>query len=261
MTDPVSTRDLRLRLQAALDGELDAMSLLDLERRLAEDPDLRRQYEALKALQSAVRTHAPRQPAPASLRRAIERMAPSAQARRQPWMRGFAPQALAASLALVAAFGVGRLSTGWQSSQRPVEVALADDFMRAQISGSTVDVASSDRHTVKPWLATRAPLGSVAVDLSADGVPLIGGRVDLVDQRALPTLVYRAREHLIAVTELPADVEGAGATPAASSVAGLAVMRWRDGMRAYVAISDIAPADLGDFVAKFRAASAAESGR
>ena len=52
--------DRVLRLHAALDGELDAMSELELEQTMRDDPALAAEYRRLAALREAVRRHAPR---------------------------------------------------------------------------------------------------------------------------------------------------------------------------------------------------------
>ena len=60
MSDP-SPDPADLRLNAALDGELDAENALALERDLAADPALAAEYRALEAVRDAVRRHAPRE--------------------------------------------------------------------------------------------------------------------------------------------------------------------------------------------------------
>ncbi len=66
MSDPAP--DPRsLRLNAALDGELDAANALALEQDLAADPALAAEYRALQAVREAVRRHVPREAAPKAL--------------------------------------------------------------------------------------------------------------------------------------------------------------------------------------------------
>jgi anti-sigma factor RsiW len=242
-----------LRLQAALDGELDAAGMLAFERACADDATLAAEFARLAALDEAVRRAAPLEAAPEALR---ARMAALAEPPRQ-WRRFFTapPRALAASLLLGALIGYGG------GLLRPVpprdETALVSAFMRSQVSGQSVDVATSDRHVVKPWLAGRAPLAIAAVDLSASGFPLAGGRVEALDGRIVPTLVYKRREHRIEVTELPLTGRG-GNGAATTSLDGYHIARWTDSDRAYVAVTDLPEPELADFVTLFRAAVASE---
>lgn len=242
-----------LRLQAALDGELDAAGMLAFERACAEDPALDAEFARLKALDEALRRAAPIEPAPARLR---ARIAALAEPPRRTKSFFAAPQrALAATLLLGVLIGYGG------AILRPApprdERALVSAFMRTQIGGQSVDVATSDRHVVKPWLASRAPLATAAVDLSAEGFPLAGGRVEALDGRVVPTLVYRRREHRIEVTELPLTGSPRDKTKM-SSLDGFHVARWSDSDRAYVAVTDMPESELAEFVTQFRAAVAKE---
>jgi anti-sigma factor RsiW len=242
-----------LRLQAALDGELDAAGMLAFECACAEDPALAAEFARLASLEDALRRAAPIEPAPAHLRARMTALGPPSSQR--PWLFSAPPRALAASLLLGALLGYGGGLLGPTPPQD--ERALVSAFMRTQIGGQSVDVATSDRHVVKPWLASRAPLAVAAVDLAAAGFPLIGGRVEALDGRIVPTLVYRRREHRIEVTELPLSGRPSE-NIATSRFDGYHVARWSDSDRAYVAVTDLPETELADFIASFRAAVSAE---
>lgn len=194
------------------------------------------------ALRRAIRDHAPREAAPERLKARIEALAAPAPAVSR---KATAMAAMAAGLAVAAALAGYQAGRG---TKDPDLAALVAGYQRAALSGQPIDVASSDRHTVKPWLTARAPLGALVLDLAEDGYPLIGGRIDVVDRRPVPTLVYRRREHLISVSELPLSQAAGGAT----ALEGYHVERWRDGERAYIAISDIDASELAAFAELFR---------
>jgi anti-sigma factor RsiW len=249
MSDP--SRESALRANAALDGELDAANALEFERELARDPDLRALHARLGAARDAVRRSAPRESAPEALRERVLRLAEVAEPPARRRMRfGDAPRALAASLALVAVIGALAWMFRVGGGEDPRLQALVSGYMRAQVSGQPFDVASSDRHTVKPWLAARVTLGAQVLDLAPAGYPLAGGRIDIVDHAPVPTLVYRRREHFISVSELPLR----DAHSWRGAVEGYHVESWADAERAYVAVSDIDAPELADFAEAFRRA-------
>jgi anti-sigma factor RsiW len=265
MTD----RDERfLRLNAALDGELDAMGSLELERALRDDPALAAEYRRLALLRDAVRRHAAREAAPRALADRIAALAasvaPSEPAsaaptpfRRRVWFDARALALAASFAALGVAVGAGLMTLRLQNAPDSVAAGLVSDFARAEIAGQPFDVASSDRHTVKPWLAARATLSAQIADLAQQGFALEGGRIAIVDRVPAPTLVYRKREHLIAVTELPTTSGGARGGRAIETIDGFHVARWSDANMSYIAVSDIDEKDLAAFVEAFKQAKPA----
>ena len=162
--------------------------------------------------------------------------------------------AMAASFAVLGlAVGSGLTSLRTPAGSGDVAQHLVSDFARAEIAGQPFDVASSDRHTVKPWLANRTTVSGTIVDLAPEGFPLVGGRVAIVDRVPAPTLVYRHNEHVVAVTELPRDAKGVrGRTGGIETIDGYHVARWSDANLAYVAVSDMDEKALGEFVDVFR---------
>jgi anti-sigma factor RsiW len=261
--------DQLLRLNAALDGELDTMGSLEFEREMRDDAALDAKYRRLTELRDAVRRHAPREAAPQELVDRIAALTASTPAavpprtatvltatavplRRRPWLDTRA-MAMAASFAVLGlAVGSGLTSLRTPAGSGDVAQHLVSDFARAEIAGQPFDVASSDRHTVKPWLASRTTVSGTIVDLAPEGFPLVGARVAIVDRVPTPTLVYRHNEHVVAVTELPADAKLARGTGGIETIDGYHVARWSDVNLAYVAVSDMDEKSLGEFVDVFR---------
>jgi anti-sigma factor RsiW len=252
--DQEARRAALLRAQAGLDQELDASHALRLEEDLKSNPNLRRAWDSGRALRAVIAEHVEKQSASAHLRDRILALAGEA-GRPVPWTNrapGYA--ALAASLAtagFLAGFFVAQLRNA--PPQAGDTQTLIAAYERAQLSGQAFDIASSDRHTVKPWLAARAPLGADVVDISEAGFQLAGGRLDIVDRSPVATLVYRRREHWIDLSEFPRSAGDASDVLTSESVDGYNVKRWSDAARSYVAISDIDDADLTNFVEAFRA--------
>jgi anti-sigma factor RsiW len=239
-----------LLLHAYHDGELDPANMLAVERRLASDPALARASDAIAAVRRALREKLPREPAPAHLRPRIMRaVAPSRSAAAPSW------RALAAAIVLSAALSS---STTWFVLRpAPGDLALqaaVDGHLRALMAPQPIDVSSSDRHTVKPWFNGRIPQAPRVVDLTQDGFPLVGGRIDVVGRTGVPTLVYRHRQHLISLVAVPI---GSGNAPATTrrSVQGYNVVSWNADGIVYWAVSDLGPADLEKFARLFRDAA------
>ena len=128
---------------------------------------------------------------------------------------------------------------------------LTASHARALIVARVTDVNSSDQHTIKPWFSTRTAQALRIVDLTSQGFPLVGGRLDVIEKIPVPTLVYARREHFISLTEMPASAT-AGTSFGRHSVTGFYVIGWAVGDTSYWATSDVGLTDLELFVQYFR---------
>ncbi len=143
-----------MRAQAALDEELDATNTLRFEAELEADSELQRAARSARMVSAAVRRHASKEEASPALRARVLALAAAEPApSRKPPQRSW-QAALAASLVAVG-FLAGFLVAQQRNSpsQSAATRSLIDAFARSAISGQAFDIASSDRHTVKPWLA------------------------------------------------------------------------------------------------------------
>ena len=141
--------------------------------------------------------------------------------------------------------------------QRP----RADQFLATQLIASharsllanhLTDVASSDQHTVKPWLDAKLDFAPAVVDLSSEGFPLIGGRLDYLDNRPVAALVYGRRKHFINLFIWPTAADATRA-PKTMTRQGYQLLHWADSEFNYWAVSDVNIDDLQTFKQQFEA--------
>ena len=244
--------DANLLLHAYLDGELDPAHALEVERQLARDPVLAAECARVEALQRLIRERLPLESAPQGLTRRVEAAIGMPPATR--WASHPSWRALAASVVLAAFLASG---STWFALRPGPTATVADmvvaNHLRALMAPQPTDVASSDQHTVKPWFVGRIPESPRVVDLSQQGFPLVGGRIDVIGRVPVPTLVYRRRQHLISLSSVPSSASAIlEAVPHA--IAGYNIVSWTDDGLTYWAVSDVAPADLHSFAQDFRAA-------
>jgi len=253
MSQPVPPSDDRLLLNALVDDELDAATTILLERRLEIEPDLAVEYRRLMALKERV-SGLDRPPVTRGFEARIgalmtQRAKSLTPANRSGFYRNLS--ALAASIIVTAVLASGGTYLFTTShSGFSIEDEVAGGHRRSLLATSPVDVASSDRHTVKPWLDAKLGVSPPATDLAADGYPLIGGRVDVLGAETVPTLVYRHNEHLIT---LMAEPGAHGTVPPSFEVAsGYNIVHWTEGGFAFWAVSDLEQTELEAFVRDYR---------
>ncbi|MDB5432535.1 MAG: putative transrane anti-sigma factor [Caulobacter sp.] len=250
--------DKELLLHGLLDGELDAANAVALEEHLKTCPGCADALRRLQALRDLLATPGARPAAPDGLRSRIEAAldaeTPPARtplraltAARPPrrWLAG-AGMAVAASLAVVA--------IAPQFSQPRLQDELVADHVRSLLAGHLIDVATSDRHTVKPWFNGRTDVAPPVMDLADQGFPLAGGRLDYVAGRVTPAVVYRRRQHVINLFVRQATGVSAGLPgDLAERRDGYSLVRWRRGGQEFWAVSDLDLGELKTFARLFAA--------
>jgi anti-sigma factor RsiW len=235
---------MNLLIQADVDGELSPAEAARVAAHLDACPDCARRQAALLALTSRIREEIPRHRAPGPLREVVAAKAMIRPARRivpsRGWWAGGATAALAASLAMFAVFPRANPMPDW----------IVAAHIRALQPDHLVDVVSSEQHTVKPWFAGRLPFAPPVKNLSAEGFPLVGARLDYLPGNTAATLVYRRRQHVINLFIWPVDGDERDAS--AGTREGYNFLRWKSGGMTFWAASDLNAKELGDFAALWR---------
>lgn len=191
------------------DGELGGLERYALEKHLRGCAKCTAKNGEILALRARLRSEAPHFAAPPGLRervRAAVMATPAAtpdrpRLFREHW-RWLGGGAFAGGAATVLAFVVGTAILDWREN-RDLAVQAVETHVRAMLGQHLIEVASSDPHSVKPWLSARLDYSPPVLDLASDGFPLLGGRVDTLSQRPVATLVYRFRNHTIDVFVRP----------------------------------------------------------
>jgi len=256
-------------MDAYLDGELDPITSQKIEQHLRECRKCDQAYKAHALLIRSISDKTPYYKAPAglreriqsSLREEIAERSPRSVSRDIPSLFRSKPSerravlfgtqwnwlALAAAIVLAAiiAFNlVPRLQR--PGADQLLATQLIASHVRSLMANHLTDVASSDQHTVKPWLDAKLDFAPPVVDLSGEGFPLIGGRLDYLDNRTVAALVYQRRQHFINLFVWPKE-SSTDQSAKLISRQGYRLLYWTDPDFNYWAVSDVNETDLRTF--------------
>jgi anti-sigma factor RsiW len=157
------------------------------------------------------------------------------------WYKIAAPLAAAALVVLIV---VPRFLGSSPDELLTQEVVAS--HIRSMMADHLADVPSTDQHTVKPWFNGKLNFSPPVSDLASAGFPLIGGRLDYLNNRPVAALIYRHEKHVINVFVWPAEQTSSSSTPIKTQQ-GYQVVRWsRAGMN-FWAISDLESNQLAQF--------------
>lgn len=217
-------------------------------------------------LSAKIRRHATRHTAPDALRAGIRTQIALADAGRaarprRRWLDfgalsfahfGWRTASVSFALGLATALLVVPVAQRW-NMQQPLDSELVADHVRALHTGPLFEVASSDRHTVKPWFQGRIDYAPPVFDFTSEGFPLKGGRIEHVRGNTVATLAYARDLHMIDLFIWPSDMK---IDPVHGVNRGFNIVHWSDGSMQYWAVSDVEGAELQRFAQLWKAQAA-----
>ena len=130
-----------------------------------------------------------------------------------------------------------------------IEDELVGNHVHSLGMGPLIAVASSDRHTVKPWFQGKIDYAPPVPDLSAEGFPLLGGRVERVGGTAVAALAYARNRHILNVYVWPADH---AQTPLTAVRKGFNLQHLSVGAMQVWVVSDVEASEVASFSAAWR---------
>lgn len=213
------------------------------------------QHEDIE-LSALVKTQSDRHAAPAALRERIvtairQADAPSRPASKPQGWRQWLNMGSAFAMGIVASVTAAYYFTAASAQERMAQEVISS-HVRSLMAAHLADVASSDRHTVKPWFTGKLDFSPPVQDLAAEGFPLVGGRLDYIGGRPAAALIYRHRQHTLNLLVQPRD-DRSPAPPASFAARGFNVTGWKDAAMQYWLVSDLNAGELRQFAQKLRA--------
>ena len=248
-------------LPAYLDQELSLSETRELERHLEGCEACRRADALQRDVSTQLRQAGLRIDAPPALLQSIEAALPrpiepqiSLGERFRLWLASRSSNwaALGAMAMSLAVLSISvNLYRQIPSPEQRLTQELVDDHVRSLQSTHLFDVISTDKHTVKPWFNGKLDFAPPVIDLAQQGYPLVGGRLDFLNGRAVAVMVYRYKLHPINLYVWPGN--DAGQTPTVFEQKGYHLAHWSAAGMTYWAITDAGVQELNGFITDLRA--------
>ena len=258
MNNDLNCDQVRPLLDAYVDGELDVLRSLDIERHLQSCPACSTILNNRQALHSALSDDSLYFRASDELQKRLHQKLRQADRPITPTVQFSRWWGVAAGLVTVLAV----VAVVWLGDRPGIDQTVAGEVLSAHLRslmpGHLEDVVSTDQHTVKPWFDGKLDFSPPVIDLSTQGFPLAGGRLDYLDNRPVAALVYQRFKHVINVFIWPASDQSRSSMSVDTSQ-GYELLHWTQAGMTYWAVSDVNASDLQMFVGLLQNAIAENS--
>jgi len=235
-------------IEGYVDGELDLVRNLEIERHLGDCATCTSLHRDALELHSRIRQEVPYFRASPDLQQRVKAVTRVKQMEtKRAWVPVWTWSGAIAAVVLLTIITVGLVRRAADSSRdQMITQEIVADHVRSLMANHLTDVTSTDQHTVKPWFHGKLDFAPPVDDFAAEGFPLIGGRLDYLSGRPVAALVYQRRQHPINLFVWTTEGKYPE-KPTLQARQGYNIFLWtRDGMT-YCAISDLAADEMQTF--------------
>jgi anti-sigma factor RsiW len=231
MENEMECQESQNLMSAYVDDELDSSSMVQVAAHLADCPVCTNAWEHLLSFRRASKTHGTRFSAPSLLAQRIKNLL-----RKEKQRAGRGTRIPRAWIY----FGIAT------AASVAIDQDVVASHFRSLLANHLADVESSDQHTVKPWFTGKVDLSPPVHDLAEEGVALIGGRLDYINERPVAAMAYRHRQHVLNVYVWPDKSHSIGPMQITSKQ-GYQLIHWTQYGMNYWVISDMNAQELMGF--------------
>jgi anti-sigma factor RsiW len=240
-------------LELYLDGELAARESAQMREHLDSCYACARQYRRVEQIGNDIRMHVGHYALPAGLEQRVQAaLRKAAREERQPTrpLQNWMAVAAAVLLFVSIAWNVALLRSHASARDLLAQEVLSS-HLRSLIGTHLVDIPSSDQHTVKPWFNGKLNFSPDVRDFARQGFPLVGGRIEYLDDRPVAALIYQRRKHLINLFLWPGPSSSSSGYSEMTK-RGYNLLSWtQDGMTCWL-VSDVPTSELEQFAQLYR---------
>lgn len=227
-------------IDAYFDGELDLVTSVQIENHLKDCSACRAQRAQYQSLSRAIHQPGVYTEAPVALENKIRAVLRPKTA--VPVWRWGILAAAAAAIIVCSAILLTKFPHSGADELLGREVESS--HVRSLMANHLTDVLSTDQHTVKPWFNGKLDFTPIVKDLAGSGFPLIGGRLDYLDNRPVAALLYKRNQHPINLFEWPSSVVS---EPQTTVIRGYNLIHWSKSGMTFWAVSDLNASELAEF--------------
>jgi anti-sigma factor RsiW len=151
----------------------------------------------------------------------------------------------------IAVISVSHLHEVSQNPGDELAQEVVSEHLRSIKTRHLIEVVSTDQHTVKPWFNGKVDFSPNVKDLTSNGFPLTGGRVDYLGGHPVAAIVFQRRKHTINLFIWP-EKDSHEANVQSFSINGYNIFKWSKEGFWYWAISDLNPTELTEFMQLYK---------